>query len=428
MTSASVAAESNGNPRARLQAQVLRNFCISFGLQRHTYFLLKAVSVFYFTNLLGDPKTGRTVHGWFFAALALAPVVVGAFVRTLSAQRRAVYYGELLLILAFVTRVLKITPWGTGALLIAGIGCFNVSFKTVFTASMRRFDDEVDVHFTRLYLAVNAGSFLAPVLIGYVFLYDTTAKPLAAPSLWMFAWCGVCMALSLYFWWMADQSHKTVPLREVPDDRRSMQTSIAGVLIVTLFSALFWLGFELKSGKLNQDASDPQIMQQIPWLPGVQLQAVNPLVVTLLAAVFAWWWKRLAEKRKDPHPIVKMGIGLVCIGIGFGVLTYGLSASNGPISPAWFIWMYVWHSIGELFFEPIGQGFVIANVPNRSKAFFLALWEGTGFIAFAGGAQMSNLFLGERYMLYLVLGAATVGAGVALLALTPVLKKMARGL
>jgi POT family proton-dependent oligopeptide transporter len=427
MAHASLSAE----PNARLRAQTLRTFCISFGLQRHTYFILKAVSVFYFTAVLGSEKAGRTAHGWFFATLALAPVFVGAFVNTLAAQRRAVYLGYLLLISAFASLVLSLilemTPWIAGALLIAGIGCFNVSFKTVFAASMRRFDDKVDVHFTRLYLAINAGSFMAPLLVGYLFRYDTNAEPLIPPGPPMFLWCGLCMILSLYFWWMADKSHRIVPLREIPDDRRSEQASIVGVLIVTLFSTLFWLGFELKSGRLNQDASNKGITQQIPWFPGVQLQSVNPLVVVLLGVVFAWLWDRLRREGKDPHPVVKMGVGIVCLGIGFFVLTYGLFRSNGPISPAWFIVLYVWHSIGELFFEPIGQGFVIANVPDKSKAFFLAVWEGTAFLAFAGGAHVSNLFDKPPYMLYLVLGAASLIAGALLLTLAPTLGRMARG-
>jgi dipeptide/tripeptide permease len=115
--------------------------------------------VFYFTNLLGNRDSGLLFHNYFFAALAIAPLFVGAFVTTLAGQRRAVYCGELLLILAFVVLAMDLNAYVAGIFLIAGVGLFNVSFKTVFSASMQRFDSEFDVHFTRLYLAINLGSF-----------------------------------------------------------------------------------------------------------------------------------------------------------------------------------------------------------------------------------------------------------------------------
>jgi len=133
------------------------------------------------------------------------------------------------------------------------------------------------------------------------------------------------------------------------------------------------------------DACNPHIMRQT--IPCADLQSANPLLVTLLAFVAAWAWDSLRKRGRDPHPVVKMSAGLIAMGIGFFVLTVGVSRSDGPVSPLWFIALYVWHSIGELFFEPIGQGLVITNVPSRFKALFLALWEATGFLAFLAGAK-----------------------------------------
>ncbi len=183
----------------RTRSQTLHSFCLSFGFQRHSYFILRAISVFYFASILQNREKGLQFHNYFFAALSLAPVCVGAVVTTLAGQRRAVYLGQLLLISAFALLALDLNRYLAGACLIAGIGLFKVSFKTVFSASMRRFDEELDVHFTRLYLAINIGSFLAPLVVAHFFSHNPNGTPPIPPPSPVFAWCGACMLLSLCF-------------------------------------------------------------------------------------------------------------------------------------------------------------------------------------------------------------------------------------
>jgi POT family proton-dependent oligopeptide transporter len=408
----------------RQTAGPLRNFCLAFGFQRHTYFVLKAVSFFYFAGVLGDARRALNFHNGFFAALSLAPVCTGAFVRSLAAQRRAVYLGAWLLFFAFAALALNSNRYAAGVLLIAGIGCFNISFKTVFAASMSRFTDKLDVPFTDLYSAINAGSFLAPLVVAYGFSFNPAPPAVLAPPTTIFAWCAACSLLSLYFWHRAVSGRDLLPVP--PKLRGAPQSHVFGVVVVTLFSVLFWLGFEQKSGRLNANAADPKIMQQYVWghhLPSIALQAVNPFMVAVLAAAFAWIWKTLGPR--DPHPVAKMSAGMLCLGIGFLLLANRLAAAGGAaISPWWFVLLYAWHSIGELFFEPIGQSLVIANVPERAKAFFLAVWESTTFLAFVGGAWASNYF-GDR--LYFVLGASVFGSGILLFLLVPVLRRMCKG-
>ncbi|HWB97804.1 MAG TPA: hypothetical protein VG672_13915 [Bryobacteraceae bacterium] len=394
-------------------------FCFSFGLQRHSFYVLRAISVFYFRSFTRDDDTAQLLHSYFFAALSLAPVCVGAFVRTLPAQRRAVYLGEALLAGACALLAIDISRYLAAALLIAGVGLFNVSFKTVFAASLKQRGADLDAGFTWLYLSVNLGSFFAPLLF-------------TRPDRSAFAWCVASMLLSLAFWWMAMRGEELLldssPLdraRHALAARRPASRSIFGVLILILFSILFWLGFELKSGRLNLEAANPAVMRQTLFglgFSGTRLQAVNPAAVMLLGFVFASLWQALAHRGREPHPVAKMSMGLVCLGTGFLVLQFGLSFSHGqPVSPAWFIGLYIWHSIGEWCFEPIGQGFVLANSPEKARAFLLALWESTGAVAFIGGAQASHLLQGN---LYLVIGTAAVCAGVLLMALLPVLKQL----
>src|SRR5271157_1991246 len=126
--------------------------------------------------------------------------------------------------------------------------------------------------------------FLLFLLVTYLFPFKTDSGPGGR----LFAWCGGCLLLSLYFWWTAARRVRfplgsNVSRQNVnsPDKGEAKpQPKVFGILVVTLFSILFWLGFELKSGRLNLDANSPEVMRQILFgrpFSGIQLQAVNPL-------------------------------------------------------------------------------------------------------------------------------------------------------
>jgi dipeptide/tripeptide permease len=234
----------------RMRSRTSRNYCISFGFQRHAYFVLRAVSVFYFASKFGNPGRGQQFHSFLFAILALAPVCVGALVTTLQGQRRAVYVGELLLIAAFALVALDANLYLAIASLAVGIGLFNISFKTVSSNYIERLGDQSDVYFTRLYPAINVASFLAPLVVSHIFRYTPNTEALTPPGRSIFVWCSVCMLVSMYFWWSADHGQRAGSTSKadhsqssMPGDSRADRTKIFGVLTITFFGVLFWLGF-----------------------------------------------------------------------------------------------------------------------------------------------------------------------------------------
>jgi POT family proton-dependent oligopeptide transporter len=157
-------------------------------------------------------------------------------------------------------------------------------------------------------------------------------------------------------------------------------------------------------------------------MTSTRLQSVNPLVVMLLGPGFTRKWESLRQCGSDPHPAVKMGVGLCCLGAGLLVWAFGLTAFSGLISAGWLVGMYVFHSIGELLFEPVGQKFVLANSPQSTKAFYLAVWDAAEFAAYLVGAELAHLFQNPR--LYWILGIVAIGAGTLLVKLR---KRLASG-
>jgi len=93
------------------------------------------------------------------------------------------------------------------------------------------------------------------------------------------------------------------------------------IVIISLFSILFWAGFEQSGGTLNLFAdqlTDRRVFGR--EIPASILQAVNPMFIILLAPVFAILWTSLA-RRKFPLPsFAKQGLGLVLLAVSFGVM------------------------------------------------------------------------------------------------------------
>jgi proton-dependent oligopeptide transporter, POT family len=393
--------------------RTLGTFCISYGLQRHAFFVLSIVSVFYFRALVhGDDAHAQLYHSYFFASLYLAPMIFGALITTFRAQRRAVYLGACFLMLACASLAFGANGLMCGALLFAGIGLLNANFRTVFSHTMDPYSGSSATSMTWLYLAGNIGSLLATLIV-------TDGIQKTGPTKVVFTWCLACLLLSVFFWWRAsDRSGRAgaaikeqVAAPEIEEHQGSSEIRMAGILLATAFAILFWLGFDLKRGRITLDANRWMAHH---WLgipvSGVNIQCVNPLFIILTGGLFARLWANLRRRGRDPHPATKMAGGLVSLGIGFVILASGLSLSGSHlVSPAWFVVMYVCHSVGELCFEPIGQDFVIASAPPGSKALFLAVWDAAESAAYFFGGIAAVLEKGLS--LYWILGSASIGAG-----------------
>jgi dipeptide/tripeptide permease len=53
---------------------------------------------------------------------------------------------------------------------------------------------------------------------------------------------------------------------------------------------------------------------------------LNALFIIFLAPVFAWIWVKLGKY--NPNTAVKFALALIFVGLGFGVLVFGISVSE----------------------------------------------------------------------------------------------------
>jgi POT family proton-dependent oligopeptide transporter len=101
---------------------------------------------------------------------------------------------------------------------------------------------------------------------------------------------------------------------------------------------------------------------------------------------------------------------------------------------------YFWHTVGELCLSPTGLSYVTKAAPVRFVSLLMGVWFVSSFIANLGGgllaAQVGAIERGEIKLLWAFGGQAdffflfvvsSIGSGVLILLLTPLLKKLIHG-
>jgi len=167
---------------------------------------------------------------------------------------------------------------------------------------------------------------------------------------------------------------------------------------------------------------------------------VNSICVIVLAPLFAWLWTRLEARGIAPSTPVRFALGLFLLGSGFVVLVIGARISDGGVrvSPLWLIATYVLHTCGELCLSPIGLSMVTKLAPARFASLAMGAWFFSFFVSdltagFVAGTvekvEKGQLFhlLGGQADFFLMFVISTFVAGTALLALSPVVKRLMAG-
>lgn len=157
---------------------------------------------------------------------------------------------------------------------------------------------------------------------------------------------------------------------------------------------------------------------------------LNSFFIIVFASLFSKWF----DSKYNPSAAVKYGLGLIIMGMGFGILAYGTHGIAGGIrvSMVWLVLAYLFHTLGELSLSPVGLSYVSKLVPARMIAFMFGMWYlaiaiGNKLAAALGG-QIENIT--EQYSLstfFLIFTIVPVVAGLVVMALNPVLKKLMHG-
>ena len=218
---------------------------------------------------------------------------------------------------------------------------------------------------------------------------------------------------------------------------------LLAALVFILFSILFWAFFEQSGGSLSLFALNNlrHSLLGLPMDPNVVNNGVNSLFVILFAAPIGILWVWLSKRRMEPNSVVKFGMGFLLLALAFFVFhaTIHLAGPDGLTSLDLFTLGYFVITFGELCLSPIGLSLMTKLAPQPVQGLMMGMW----FLASAYGQYVAGL-LGAGMSLadetatnieklqsytdgYQQLALYALVAGLALLAISPFVRRLMRG-
>ena len=169
-------------------------------------------------------------------------------------------------------------------------------------------------------------------------------------------------------------------------------------------------------------------------VPASWFGILNSFFIIALAPVFSKMW----ESRFNPSGPVKFAIGLILLGLGFAILSYGgkdipQGAKTASVSMAWLILAYLFHTMGELCVSPVGLSYVSKLAPVKLVGLMFGIWFIANFIA-NYMAGLTGSFIDDittKYSIstfFLIFTFVPIAAGLVMLALNKILKKKMHGI
>jgi POT family proton-dependent oligopeptide transporter len=219
---------------------------------------------------------------------------------------------------------------------------------------------------------------------------------------------------------------------------------LGAALVFILFSILFWAFFEQSGGSLSLFALNNlhHSLLGIPMDPNVVNNSSNSLFVIAFAAPLGILWVWLSKRKLEPNSVVKFGLGFLLLALAFYVFyaTIFFADADGVTSLDIFTLGYFVITFGELCLSPIGLSLMTKLSPLSVQGLMMGMW----FLASAYGQYVAGL-LGAGMSIadekatnmaklqsytdgYLQLGIYALVAGVALIAISPLVRKLMRGI
>lgn len=381
--------------------------------------------------------------------------------------------------------------FGALSLIIVGVGFLKANISTIVGALYDQKDPRRDSGFTIFYMGINLGSVIATSLCGWLgiaygwkygfglagfgmllgLVTFMWGKPLLEgrgeppvklqPSWQALTWIGGAIAL-LPMWWLVQRDEiVSAALTNLAPiiflgvfaytlffHRAEVRSRMIVAIVLIVFSVLFWTLFEQAGSSLTLYASRNS---ELAILPGLRLTAAqtnlfNPLLIVLLAPLFAWAWQALGKF--NPNVPVKFALGLIQVGLGFLILVYGASNFSREtlvdgevrvlVPLIWLFLAYLLHTTGEICLSPVGLSMITKLSAPRLVGLMMGVWFLASALAHTlagviakrtssetvGGVVIDARAQLDTYVeVFQQIGLVGVGIGVALLVLSPLLKR-----
>ncbi len=441
--------------------------------ERFSYYGMRAILVLYLTKKLVEgglainKETAVLIYGVFQGLVYFTPLIGGWLADKFIGQRKAITIGGITMMLGQLTLFSINTHMGLYLglfLLIIGNGFFKPNISTLVGGLYDNDDPKKDSAFSIFYMGINLGAFLAPLVIGFLTdkafaTTDEAGNIMTYGYKYGFLAAAIGMMLGQLLFntlaqkYLGDLGKKPGSLHssklgeevseEVEDKplTKEEKQKMTVIFILFLFAVFFWAGFEQAGSSLTL-YTDKFIDRTISIsflglenyeIPTSYFQSVNPLFIVILAPLFSIFWvSKLGRKMSTP---VKMGLGMILLGIGFFFMLGAVAERGGDVEDAtikaglvWLVMTYLFHTIGELCLSPVGLSVVTKLSPPKLASILMAVWLAAAFFAnLLGGVLASYVESLGAGTIFTYISGFVIVCGLLLIALNKVLLRMMHG-
>lgn len=227
---------------------------------------------------------------------------------------------------------------------------------------------------------------------------------------------------------------------EMKNFSSSENKKLLAALVFIIFSIFFWAFFEQSGGSLSLFAAN-NLNNEILGMelsPNGVNNSANSLFVIGFAALVGLVWLWMAKRKIEPNTVIKFGLAFIFLAGGFWIFYYTkfFADLNGRTSLGIFTFGWFIITFGELCLSPIGMSAMTKLSPQKTQAVIMGMW----FLASAYGQYFAGL-LGANIAEasenasnldklnvyadgYYQLGIYALVAGLVLIAISPLIKKL----
>ncbi len=418
--------------------------------ERFSYYGMRALLVLYLTqHFLFAEEKAYIIYGAYTSLVYITPAIGGWLADNFLGQRKAVFYGAVLLTFGHILMAFE----GDGgqnqyylnffylalSFIIVGSGFLKANISSIVGALYSRDDKRKDPAFTIFYMGINLGAALGAIIAGYLgerigwkygfgaagigmvlgLIVFVAGKPLlmgrgessfpqrlkathaGITTEWLIYIGGVLAVFAVWqliqyqavVGWLLGICGLLLATYVIVVSAVTLKSQDRDRIFVAMFlmgaSILFWALFEQAGSSLNL-FTDKRVDRRIFGfdVPASTFQSINAIYIVLLAPVFAWLWTFLAKRGLEPSTPAKFGLAMIQLGAGFLVLVAGAVAAGGNLTPVMFIFLiYLLHTTGELCLSPVG----LSAMTKLALPHMVGLIMGTWFFASALGNFTAGL-------------------------------------
>jgi len=124
-----------------------------------------------------------------------------------------------------------------------------------------------------------------------------------------------------------------------------------------------------------------------------QTQSFNAGFILIFAPIMAALWAFLGKRNMDPNPVLKFGLGLMQVGLGFMIVVWGAGMADSAFQMPILLLglLYMFHTLGELFLSPVGLSEITKLSLAKVVSFMMAVWFLASSIAQYVGGWIAGL-------------------------------------